>query len=196
MYSLLGADRRPITSRRWAVVSGDDPHIAEHASLPVRKLLQCLRWLYEGAINGVPGVDGLEDLAQSYGAQHRCTDDAIDRLINWQVAKAGAAGFVTGVGGMLTLPIAIPANLAGVLYIQIRMIGAIAQLRGYDVRSDQVKTLVIACLAGSSVIDILKGVGINIGTQATRQMVLRISGEVLKRINQGVGFRLVGRKSR
>jgi len=133
----------------------------------------------------------LEDLAQSYGAQHRCIDDAIDRLINWQVAKAGAAGFVTGVGGMLTLPIAIPANLAGVLYIQIRMIGAVAHLRGYDVRSDQVRTLVVACLAGSAALDILKGVGINIGTRVTRQMILRISGEVLKRVNQAVGFRLV-----
>ncbi len=172
-------------------MSGDDPDIKEGASLPVRKLLQCLGWLYEGAINGIPGVDGLEDLAQSYSAQHRCTDDAIDRLINWQVAKAGAAGFVTGVGGMLTLPVAIPANLVGVLYIQIRMIGAVAHLRGYDVRSDQVRTLVVACLAGSAASDILKGVGINIGTQVTRQMVLRISGEVLKRINQAVGFRLV-----
>jgi hypothetical protein len=174
-----------------AVVGGDDPDIEEEPSLPIRKLLQCLGWLYEGAINGIPGVDGLEDLAQSYGAQHCCTDVAIDRLINWQVAKAGAAGFVTGVGGMLTLPVTIPANLAGVLYIQIRMIGAVARLRGYDVRSDQVKTLVIACLAGSAALDILKGVGINIGTQVTRQMVLRVSGEVLKRVNQAVGFRLV-----
>ena len=172
-------------------MSGDDPDIKEDVPLPVRKPLQCLDWLYEGAINGIPGVDGLEDLAQSYSAQHPRNDDAIDRLINWQVAKAGAAGFVTGVGGMLTLPVAIPANLVGVLYIQIRMIGAVAHLRGYDVRSDQVRTLVVACLAGSAALDILKGVGINIGTQVTRQMVLRISGEVLKRINQAVGFRLV-----
>ena len=169
----------------------EHPDIEEGASLPARKLLQWLGWLYEGAIHGLPGVDGVEDLAQSYSARRPCSDEDIDHLINWQVAKAGAAGFVTGIGGMLTLPVVIPANLASVLYIQIRMIGAIAQLRGYDVRSDQVKTLVIACLAGSGVIDILKGVGINIGTRATRQMVLRISGEVLKRINQAVGFRLV-----
>jgi EcsC protein family len=169
----------------------EHPDIEEGASLPVRKLLQWLGWLYEGAINGLPGVDGVEDLAQSYSDRGVSSDDDIDHLINWQVAKAGAAGFVTGVGGMLTLPVAIPANLAGVLYIQIRMIGAVAHLRGYDVRSDQVRTLVVACLAGSAALDILKGVGINIGTRMTRQMVLRISGEVLKRVNQAVGFRLV-----
>jgi hypothetical protein len=71
------------------------------------------------------------------------------------------------------------------------MIGAIAHLRGYDVRSDQVKTLVVACLAGSAALDILKDVGINIGAQLTTQIILRISGQVLKRINQAVGFRLV-----
>jgi hypothetical protein len=171
-------------------VSGDADS-EEGASLPTRKLLQCLGWLYDGAVNGIPGVDGLEGLAQSYSTRDWCTDDAIDRLINWQVAKAGAAGFITGVGGMLTLPVAIPANLAGVLYIQIRMIGAIAHLRGYDVRSDQVRTLVVACLAGSAAFDILKDVGIKFGSQLTRQMILRISGDVLKRINQAVGFRLV-----
>jgi hypothetical protein len=172
-------------------VNGDDPEIEQRASLPVRKLLQGLEWVYERAVNGIPGIDdGLEDLAQSYGEQH-CTDEAIDRLINWQIAKAGAAGFITGVGGMMTLPVAIPANLVGVLYIQIRMIGAIAHLRGYDVRNDQVRTLVIGCLVGSAVLDILKDLGINIGTQFARQMILRISGQFLKRINQAVGFRLI-----
>jgi EcsC protein family len=150
-----------------------DPDALDCASVPVRKLLQRLRWLYDGAVNGIPGVDGLEDLAESYSGRDHNTDDAIDRLISWQVAKAGATGFITGVGGMLTLPVAIPANLASVLYIQIRMIGAIAYLRGYDVRSDQVRTLVVACLAGSAAFDILKDVGITIGPQLTRQMILR-----------------------
>jgi hypothetical protein len=144
-----------------------------------------------GGLKGIPGVDGVEDLAQSYSAHHCCADDAIDSLISWQIAKASTAGFITGIGGILTLPVAIPANLAGVLYIQIRMIGAIAHLRGYDVRSDQVRTLAFACLAGSAALDILKDLGISIGAQLTRQMIFRISGEVLKRINRAVGFRLV-----
>jgi hypothetical protein len=172
-------------------VTEDDPEIDESASLPVRKLLQVIEWAYERAINGIPGFDeGLEDLARSYGEQHG-PDEAIDHLIRWQIAKAGAAGFFTSIGGMLTLPGAIPANLAGVLYIQIRMVGAIAHLRGYDVRSDQVRTLVMACLIGSAALDILKDVGIKIGSQMTRQMILRVSGQFLRRINQAVGFRLV-----
>jgi hypothetical protein len=90
MYS-LGPTGSRLTARRCAVVSRDHPEIeGEGASRPVRKLLQSSGWLYEGAINGIPGVDGLEDLVQGYSTQHRFA--AIDLLINWQVAKAGAAG--------------------------------------------------------------------------------------------------------
>ena len=189
MYSAPGGGADlPLAGSKLSV---DDPQIEERVFLPVRNFLQWLGWLYEGALSGISGVDGLEDLAESYGARYRCVDEAIDRLISWQVAKAGAAGFATGLGGALTLPVAIPANVARVLYIQLRMIGAVAHLRGYDVRSDQVKTLVVACLAGSAALDILKDVGINIGGQVTRQMILRISGQVLRRINHTVGFRLV-----
>ncbi len=46
----------------------------------------------------MPGVDGLENLAQAYNTQNRGVDEAVDCLINWQVAKAGTAGFLTGVG--------------------------------------------------------------------------------------------------
>jgi hypothetical protein len=162
------------------------------SNLPVRSLLQGLEWVYDRALDGLLGRDAsLEQLAQAYRTRFRSDDKTIASLIFWHTAMAGVAGFVTGLGGILALPAAIPANLAGVLYIQIRMIGAIAHLRGHDLSSDQVRTLVLACLAGSAALDILKDVGIKIGTQMSRQMILRISGELLKRINQAVGFRLV-----
>ena len=49
----------------------------------------------QGAISGVSGVDGVEKLAQSYGTGRDCSDDDVVRPINWQVTKAGMAGFVT-----------------------------------------------------------------------------------------------------
>ncbi len=124
---------------------------------PVRWLLQAFEWLYTQALEGIPGAEqGIEHLAQSYRAQYSVDDDAIKALISWQVAKAGVAGFMTNVGGVLTLPVAIPANVVSVLYVQIRMVAAIAYMRGYDLRQDQVRTFVFACLAGSAAFDILK----------------------------------------
>src|SRR5216684_1678008 len=115
MYPRRHPAGRGSTGWRRTVVSGDGETEGESTSLPVQKLLQCLEWVYKAALNGIPGVDGVEDLTQSYSAQHRCADDAIDSLVSWQIAKASTAGFITGIGGILTLPVAIPANLAGVL---------------------------------------------------------------------------------
>jgi hypothetical protein len=159
--------------------------------LPVPKVIEGLEWLYDRAVDGFTGVAGAEDFARSYRERHASVEEAIDSLISWQMAKAGGTGFVTGLGGVLTLPVSIPANVAGVLYLQLQMIAAIAHLRGHNLRDHQVRTLAFLCLAGSSAFDVLKDVGLQVGTKLSRQMILKISGATLRRINQAVGFRLV-----
>lgn len=92
---------------------------------------------------------------------------------------------------MIILPVAIPADLAGSLAIQLRMIGAIAVLRGYDPSDDQVRTFTYACLLGSGTMDLLKGAGVKFGVKMTEKLVQKVPGKVLVKINQKVGFRLV-----
>ena len=89
------------------------------------------------------------------------------------------------------MPVTIPANIASVMYVQIRMIAAIAQMGGYDIRDDRVKTLVYACLVGDAVKDILKDSGLLIGTKLATNAISQISGKSLTMINQRVGFRLL-----
>jgi uncharacterized protein (DUF697 family) len=96
-------------------------------------------------------------------------------------------------GGLITMPVAIPANLASVLLIQLRMIEAIAHLRGYAVSDERVRTLAFLCLAGSGVANILEEFGVSLGTRLTTHMIMRISGVALTKINQAVGFRLVAK---
>ena len=62
---------------------------------------------------------------------------------------------------------------------------------GYDTNSDQVQTLVYACLAGISIDQIIKQAGIKFGTRFTTAMVKKIPGTVLTKINQKVGFRFL-----
>lgn len=50
----------------------------------------------------------------------------------------------------------LPANITSVMYVQLRMCCAIAKMAGYDIHSDQVQTLIYACLTGSAISDILK----------------------------------------
>lgn len=161
------------------------------SSKAVRAVQAALTWAYDAALDGIPGFGTLDELVASYLRDGTKVDDAIESLIAWQIGKAGTAGFITGLGGLLTLPAAIPANLASVLFIQLRLIAGIAKMRGYDVHSDQVKSLCVACLAGSAVTDVLKDVGIKLGTQLGKQAIKQIAGTTLVRINQAVGFRLV-----
>ena len=112
-------------------------------------LRQGFDWAYGKAVDGMPGLEGAEDLAARYGARHANPDEAVAALIAWQTGVAGAAGFVTGCGGFVSLPVAMPANLASALYIQARLIAAIAHLRGHDIRSDEARMLALACLTGS-----------------------------------------------
>jgi hypothetical protein len=119
--------------------------------------MKALNWAYDRAVEGIPGLfESVEELTASYQRQTGTLDDRARSLVNWQIAKAGTSGFVTGLGGLLTLPVAIPANLSSVLLIQMRMIAAVAHLAGYDIRSDQVRTLAYVCMCGNAGKNVLK----------------------------------------
>src|SRR5690606_27432371 len=103
------------------------------------KIMAALDWGYGKAVNGVPGLDSAQELADSYMQKGDCRIEQANSLIRWQNAKAGTSGFLSGLGGIITMPVTLPANITSVLYVQIRMIAAIAHMGGYDVRDDQVK---------------------------------------------------------
>src|SRR5690348_16518202 len=155
-------------------------------------LVSALQWVYERAIDGVPGLEGAPDLAASYQRQCATDEEAIAALIRWQVAKAAAAGFLTNLGGLATLPIALPANVLSALYIQIRMVAAIAALRGHDLKSDQVRTVVLACLCGTTLLDVVKEAGIGIGAGFAQQAVAGLSTDALRRVARIGRLRHVG----
>jgi hypothetical protein len=150
-----------------------------------------LDWAYDKAINGAGLVDSASVLAEDYQKMHIDPDRAIDSLIKWQTTKCATAGFITGLGGLVTLPVVIPANISSVIFMQLRMVAAIAMIRGYDPKSDQVQSLAYVCLTGSAATDILKSVGIRIGQQVTERAISRISGQVITQINEKVGFTLL-----
>ncbi len=155
-------------------------------------MMNALNWAYDHATSDIPGLGSAEDLADSY--MKSCGNDpekAIDSLINWQTGKASAAGFVTNLGGLMVLPVSIPANLATTLMIQLRMIAAVAHLRGYDITDDRVRTLAYICLTGSGSATLLQEFSVSLGTKLTTQMIMKISGATLTKINQAVGFRLI-----
>jgi hypothetical protein len=163
--------------------------------LDATALMKALDPIYDKAITGVSGVPGLEPakgLAEDYPNDPGLLEDKVNALIRYQVLKATTSGFVTGLGGVLILPVTVPVNLASVMYVQLQMVAAIAYMGGHqDLSADRVKTVCYACLCGNAAIDVLKGTGIVIGKKLTEQAIKSLSFETIKTINKAVGFRLL-----
>ena len=85
------------------------------------KMQEVLDWTYDKAVQGIPGMGSAIDLAEDYMIGSGTTEDKINSLIRWQNTKAGSTGFVAGLGGAMTLPVSLPANIASTLYVQIRI---------------------------------------------------------------------------
>ena len=148
--------------------------------------------VYEKTLNGIPLVSrSVDEIADDYLSHHDTPEAAARSLTRWQVAKCGTSGFLSGLGGIVTLPATIPANIGSVMYVQMRMIAAIAKMGGYDVNSDQVQTLVYMCLTGTTIADIVKETGIQIGEKSLTAAIKKIPGAVLTKINQKMSFRFI-----
>jgi len=82
--------------------------------------------------------------------RHPAASDAalLTRVINDQSLKAGLVGALTGVGGILTLPIAIPVDFALSARIQAATIHFIAQTFAPDQSADTLRLQTYAILAG------------------------------------------------
>lgn len=156
------------------------------------KGLQILETLYSKCLDGIPKVSKpISELADDYIKKYGRADKAIDKLIKNQLSKNSLNGFVTSFGGFITMPVTLPANVTSVIYVQMRMIAAIALIRGYDLRDDEVQTFVYSCLMGSAVADTFKNAGVQVGNKFALNAVNKIPGKVLTKINQKIGFRFI-----
>lgn len=147
---------------------------------------------YEKCLNGVSMVSpSVEDMAYDYLNKYPTKEEACKAMLNNQIVKCTTSGFVTGFGGFIVMPIAIPANISSVIYVQMRMIACTAYMAGYELNSDQTQTFVYACLAGVALNNALKQAGIKVGIKLANGVIKKIPGKVLTKINQKVGFRFI-----
>lgn len=159
-------------------------------SLSPSVIIKAMDWAYDKAVNGISGLDSAEDLAANYLQGEGTLRDKANSLIRWQNTKAATSGFITGLGGLLTMPVTLPANLTSVLYVQIRMIAAIARMGGYDLKDDRVKSLVYTCLTASSAVDVVKQTGIAVGNKLAVNSIKKIPAAAVREINKKIGFKL------
>lgn len=164
----------------------------------VEKVGQQLQRLTQRAVDeGVGPLTGSVAYGEARSAPdeqgHVDAEAAIRRVVRESVAASGAQGFVTGIGGIAAMPVTMPANLAGSLIINSRMVGTIAYLRGYSVSDPHVQTMVTLVAAGSSAQSAISAFGVKIGQQAAMQAIKKVPMSVVKKVNQKAGFYLVAK---
>lgn len=156
------------------------------------QMQEILSTLYIKSVDGIPKVSlPVDDLVEDYLSKNENVEQAVKSLINNSTVKCGTSGFLTSFGGFATMIATLPANITSVMYVQLRMCCAIAKMGGYDIHSDQVQTLIYACLTGSAATEILKSSGIKFANKFGVAMVDKIPGKALTAINRKVGFRFM-----
>lgn len=157
------------------------------------KALSLVKWIIDKSVEGIPPLSGCEDLAREYliDQGYVDNDDRVNSLIIWERSKNFTSVFLTGLGSVITLPVAAPAALGASWFLQARMSGAIACIYGHNIKEDRVRTLVLLSLLGDRAKEPLKQTGIKLGQKLTEKAIQKIPGEVLIEINKKVGFRLI-----
>ncbi|WP_231289870.1 EcsC family protein [Komagataeibacter europaeus] len=151
---------------------------------PDPSLTRFIDWAYQASVAGVGRAGSAEDVARACLARNGGdTLRAARALIRRQNAKAATAGFISGLGGLATLPLALPANVAGVLYVQVRMITAIAVMGGHDIRDADVKAACLSCLTEVGLEEVAKNIGLSIaGSAAVNNIGNRVVVETKKHL--------------
>jgi hypothetical protein len=109
-------------------------------------------FVHEALRRAIAGVGPLPAAAaaadKQLAEQHGNVDKAVHEVIENHVRIAGAQGFATNLGGLVTAAVTIPANIAGIALVQCREVAGIAHLRGYDLDDPRVHNAILACILG------------------------------------------------
>jgi hypothetical protein len=146
----------------------------------------------EFGINGGGPLQGAVPVAGEHlRAAGGDREQAVRRLVATHVRLAAVSGFVTGLGGIATLPVSVPAATAGLYIVATRMCAGIAHLRGYNVGTEEVRSAILVSLLGSAGASTLKKAGVEIGRRSAAVALERLPGRLLVEINKRVGYQLV-----
>ena len=111
----------------------------------------------ESLHRAIHGVGPLPPAAKAADAQlreqHGNVERGIHEVIENHVRYAGAQGFLTNLGGLVTASILIPTNIAGLTLVKARMVAGIAHLRGYDLDDPRVRNAILVCMLGEDLVN-------------------------------------------
>jgi uncharacterized protein (DUF697 family) len=154
-----------------------------------------VKYLLERGLGGFPPLSSAANLADEYLIDQGFADDdeRVAALVKWEMGKNFTTGFITGLGGIVTLPVGIPSALVASWLIQARMAGAIARIYGHDLTEERVRTLILLSLAGDVARQAMSDLGLNLGSKLPQSAMKQVPGRALVEINKRIGLRLLAK---
>ena len=176
-----------ITITRSALDEANDPTGNDDAITGLIKQLTAV------GIEGVAGFPGARKVAENALAKtNGNVEEAVDAVVRQHLVGGAAGGFLTSLGGFLTMLVAIPANVFEFYVQATRMTAAVAHLRGHDIGDPTIRTAVLLTLVGSDSADILSKAGVSVGTSAALNTFGKgLPKPALMVIQKAVGFRIL-----
>ena len=157
-----------------------------------RAVSRLVQLLMDIGVDGVGPLKSATEYAEDARSATRTTEAAVAKVARTTVVRGAVGGFVTSVGGFVTMPVALPLNVAEFYVQATRMVATIAILRGYDIDDPHVRTAVLLTLVGSDADEVLAKAGLATGTG---RMVSLASKQLppagLLILNKAIAFRLL-----
>lgn len=144
-------------------------------------------------VDGIGPLDSAREVAERARAEHGDVDAAVHALVDQHMKVAAAAGFVTNLGGFVTMAASLPANVVGFYAIATRMSAAIAHLHGHDLDDEAVRAAVLLTLSRDDTGDLLAKAGSVPGASSLplRLVLKQMPASAIAVVNKGVAFRLL-----
>ncbi len=190
LIDLFKPQREQVKETRSALEAANDATVDDGAAS--QAIHKVVTMLLDIGLDGRGPIKSAGQVASAAKKDHSSREEAVKAVARGTMYRGAVGGFVTGLGGFVTMPIALPANVLEFYVQATRMVGAIATLRGYDISDPRIRTAVLLTLVGSKSEDVLKKAGMATGGGRITALALRgLPPAALMVVNKAVGFRLM-----
>ena len=187
LKDLVTRGRSEAATTKSAIEASKQPH---HDPGAIDRMVTML---LDVGLDGRGPLDSVREVADE--ALRKAGGDrekAIAAVARRTTVTGGIGGFLTGIGGYVTMPVALPVNVAEFYLQATRMVGTVAVLRGYDVDDPRIRSAILLVLVGAESDEVLKKVGMSsVSGRATTFALGGLPPAALMMVNKAVGFRLM-----
>ncbi|WP_010534734.1 EcsC family protein [Brachybacterium squillarum] len=146
---------------------------------------------------GIDGTIGYASAAKAAdharrGRAKKRPEKAVKRLIRSHRRGVTVGGFLTGLGGFITLPVLLPTNVLEFYVQSTRMVAGIAAVRGYDLDDPEIRTRIMATLMAEESGELLSSVGLGpVAGAASRAVAGQLPSSMTSEVLSAFGSRIL-----